>query len=346
VLNYTFSGSIARAAINLVGNWKAQTRPPPLCFPPAVGTAEGKADVVSLSPSPTLTPRAFVDKWRYAANLKERSAAQEHFIDLCRLIGHPTPAEDDPTGERFTFEAGAAKHGGGEGWADVWKRGAFAWEYKGRHADLRKAYDQLLQYREALENPPLLIVSDLATIEISTNFTNTVKQTYTLTLDDLLDTDKRRILHDAFFDPEKLKARQTPAQVTERAAGEFATLAEQLRAYGGVTDVGAAWGGRRERMLSRCRTPRRVPPRSDAPLRGAEPPAPIAQRHHPLQRNQRFEGRPGSHDPLQSEPHLAPARAQGARRCGLRRLRLAARPRGRGDPGAAARAQPGAGGSD
>mgnify|MGYP000886619286 CR=1 FL=1 len=189
----------------------------------------------TLSPSPTLTPRAFVDKWRYAADLKERSAAQEHFIDLCRLIGHPTPAEDDPAGERFAFEAGAAKHGGGEGWADVWKRGAFAWEYKGRHADLRKAYDQLLQYREALENPPLLIVSDLATIEISTNFTNTVKQTYTLTLDDLLDTDKRRILHDAFFDPEKLKARQTPAQVTEKAAGEFATLAEQLRAYGGVT---------------------------------------------------------------------------------------------------------------
>ncbi|MCU0522349.1 MAG: hypothetical protein MUF84_16845 [Anaerolineae bacterium] len=68
-----------------------------------------------MSPSPTLTPREFVDKWRYATELKERSAAQEHFIDLCRLLGHPTPAEDDPEGVRFTFEAGAAKHGGGEG---------------------------------------------------------------------------------------------------------------------------------------------------------------------------------------------------------------------------------------
>ena len=38
----------------------------------------------------------------------------------------------------------------------------FAWEYKGQHANLDKAYDQLLQYREALENPPLLIVSDMA----------------------------------------------------------------------------------------------------------------------------------------------------------------------------------------
>jgi hypothetical protein len=75
-----------------------------------------------------LTPQAFVHKWR-DNTLKERSAAQEHFIDLCRLIDHPTPNEADPTGERFTFEAGAAKSGGGQGWADVWKRGCFAWEY-------------------------------------------------------------------------------------------------------------------------------------------------------------------------------------------------------------------------
>jgi hypothetical protein len=51
----------------------------------------------------TLTPQAFVDKWRYAT-LKERSAYQEHFIDLCRLCGQPTPAEADPTGENYAFE--------------------------------------------------------------------------------------------------------------------------------------------------------------------------------------------------------------------------------------------------
>ncbi len=54
---------------------------------------------------PTLSPQEFVTKWHEIA-LKERSAAQEHFIDLCRLVGHPTPAEADPAGERFTFEAG------------------------------------------------------------------------------------------------------------------------------------------------------------------------------------------------------------------------------------------------
>jgi hypothetical protein len=45
----------------------------------------------------TLSPQDFIAKWRYA-ELKERSAAQEHFIDLCRLVGHPTPAEADPAG--------------------------------------------------------------------------------------------------------------------------------------------------------------------------------------------------------------------------------------------------------
>jgi hypothetical protein len=44
----------------------------------------------------TLTPQAFVDKWRHV-DLKERAACQEHFIDLCRPTDHPAPAEDDPT---------------------------------------------------------------------------------------------------------------------------------------------------------------------------------------------------------------------------------------------------------
>ena len=186
-----------------------------------------------------MTPRAFVDKWA-AASAKESAAAQEHFLDLCRLVGHPTPMEADPEGRTFCFEAGATKQSGGQGWADVWKRGFFAWEYKGQHADLDKAYDQLLQYREALENPPLLVVSDMATIRIHTNFTNTVKQVYELTLEDVLDPAKRRILHDLFFNPEGLRARQTPAQVTERAAAEFGRLAEQLYAYGGADSTQVA----------------------------------------------------------------------------------------------------------
>ena len=55
-----------------------------------------------------MTPGEFIAKWR-ASQLKESAASQEHFIDLCRLLGEPTPAEADPTGERYCFERGARK---------------------------------------------------------------------------------------------------------------------------------------------------------------------------------------------------------------------------------------------
>ena len=96
-----------------------------------------------------MTPHEFITKWR-ASELKERSASQEHFIDLCRLLGQPTPAEADPTGERYCFERGARRDSGRDGWADVWKRHHFAWEYKGHRANLNVAFDQLRQYALAL----------------------------------------------------------------------------------------------------------------------------------------------------------------------------------------------------
>ena len=113
-----------------------------------------RLDSVPASPSEhsRVTPYEFITKWR-ASELKERSASQEHFIDLCRLLGEPTPVEADPTGERYCFERGARKDTGGDGWADVWKRHHFAWEYKGRRADLDAAFEQLRQYSLALENP-------------------------------------------------------------------------------------------------------------------------------------------------------------------------------------------------
>ncbi len=188
----------------------------------------------------TLTPQDFVAKWRHAA-LKERSASQSHFNDLCALLGQPTPTEADPAGRWYTFEAGALKSGLAtsrklpiltQGFADVWKMGYFAWEYKGGHADLDRAYRQLLQYRESLLNPPLLIVSDMQRILIHTNFTNTVKRVYELSLDDLLIPDKLAILRQAFTDPDALRDARTPEQVTEEAATHFARLAALLRARG------------------------------------------------------------------------------------------------------------------
>ncbi len=48
---------------------------------------------------------------------------------------------------------------GTRGRADVWYDKKFIWEYQGKHANLDKAYQQLLLYRESLGNPPLLITS-------------------------------------------------------------------------------------------------------------------------------------------------------------------------------------------
>lgn len=178
-----------------------------------------------------MSPEQFIKKWRHST-LKERSASQSHFNDLCALLGEPTPTDADPDGTWYTFERGAKKTGGGDGWADVWKRGCCAWEYKGKHKDLTAAFAQLQRYAIALENPPLLIVSDMDSIVIHTNFTNTVQEIYVLTLDDLQDPDKRRLLKWAFTEPERLKPGITTLAITEKAARQFAELAQTLRDRG------------------------------------------------------------------------------------------------------------------
>ena len=178
-----------------------------------------------------MTPGEFIAKWR-DSELKERSGSQEHFIDLCRLLGEPTPAEADPVGDRYCFERGARKDTGGDGWADVWKRHHFAWEYKGRHANLDAAFAQLRQYALALENPPLLIVSDMARFRIRTNWTNSVSETHEFALDDLADAAVRDKLKAAMSDPERLRPGESRQALTERAAATFAVLAQSLRERG------------------------------------------------------------------------------------------------------------------
>jgi len=188
---------------------------------------------MSASKRPSLTPSEFAAKWSNSS-LRERAGAQEHFIDLCRMLGEPTPAEADPTGEWYTFEKGAEKSSGGGGFADVWKRQHFAWEYKGKRKDLKAAYDQLLQYREALDNPPLLVVCDMDRFDVHTNYTGTKKEVHSFTLDSLRDnpSEPLRVLRAVMSDPVALKPGQTSEQVTEEAAGKFAELAGRLQGRG------------------------------------------------------------------------------------------------------------------
>jgi hypothetical protein len=98
-----------------------------------------------------VTPSEFIAKWRDNP-LTERQASHTHFIDLCKLLDEPAPYDPGTDAEVYCFERGATKTTGGEGWADVWKRGSFGWEYKGPRKDRSAAYVQLQQYAVALES--------------------------------------------------------------------------------------------------------------------------------------------------------------------------------------------------
>jgi type II restriction/modification system DNA methylase subunit YeeA len=182
------------------------------------------------SPAP-VTPDQFIAKWK-TAELRERAAAHSHFIDLCKILDEPAPTDVDPKGEWYAFERGATKTTGGEGWADVWKRDHFGWEYKGKRKDLNAAFAQLQQYALALENPPLLVVCDLDRFRIHTNWTNSISQAHEFALDDLRDAHVRQKLKWVFSDPEQLKPGKTRQALTEEAAAEFAKLAQRLRDRG------------------------------------------------------------------------------------------------------------------
>jgi len=158
----------------------------------------------------------FIEKWS-RADRTERQAAQEHFIDLCRVLGEPTPNEAADPGA-YSFEKGASKIDGSPGFADVWKRGHFGWEYKKDRANLDRAYQQLQLYSVALENPPLLVVSDTKRFRIYTNWTNTVQVRHEFALEDLAHSGTRELLKNVFNHPERLKPDKTREQVTNDAA--------------------------------------------------------------------------------------------------------------------------------
>ena len=178
-----------------------------------------------------MTPQQFVDTWK-KTSLSERSACHSHFLALCELLNQPKPVDADPEGAWYTFERGVNKSDGGHGWADVWKKNHFGWEYKKKRRDLKAAYDQLLMYREDLENPPLLVVCDMDRFEIHTNFTGTIKSVYAFDLDGLADPQNLDILRRLFSDPQSLKPNLTPEAVTQDVANRIGTLADGLKDRG------------------------------------------------------------------------------------------------------------------
>ena len=181
--------------------------------------------------SQAITPQQFIAKWRRSRG-QESAGAQEWFLDLCRVVGHGTPGELDPQQQWFTFERSVREASGRHGRADVYKLGYFAWEFKGLHRNLDDAYAQLQRYREALSNPPILVVSDFRTIVVHTNFTNKVSEVHTILLDDIGEPESLDILRKVFFNPAELEPDITPDDVTRETADIFADIAISMRERG------------------------------------------------------------------------------------------------------------------
>ncbi|MBI4326181.1 MAG: class I SAM-dependent DNA methyltransferase [Chloroflexi bacterium] len=190
-----------------------------------------------------MTAAEFKKKWhRYQGT--ETSGYSEHFNDLCRLLGQPTPAEADPSGRDFFCfqkrvlkdaelferpETGEAAEPSERGFADVWKKGCFAWEYKGKKKNLDEAYRQLLRYRESLLNPPLLVVCDFDRYIVRTNFNGTVQETHEFTNEQIDRPENLRLLRALFEHPEFLKPQRTTLEVTKTLAEKFAQVARSLQ---------------------------------------------------------------------------------------------------------------------
>lgn len=183
-----------------------------------------------------MTPQQFIAKWGPggpAYPLNEEQGAQSHFMELCDLLGVPRPGSEPG----YLFEQGGRVAGQASGYADVYKRGAFAWENKAPGKNLDTALRQLLGYSLALDNPPLLVVCDRLIIRIHTQFNGHPSERHEITLADLEQHDRRELLRRVWTNPESFRPRTTNRDITEEAARSFATLAERLRQRGNTPDA-------------------------------------------------------------------------------------------------------------
>jgi len=176
-----------------------------------------------------MTPAGFIATWKNNS-LTEKGGAQPHFEDLCQMLGVDPPRQ---YGE-YCYEQDLKKMYGGNGFADVWKRGCFAWENKGPAKDLGPALMQLKNYAGALDNPPVLVVCNRERIEIHPCFTGYPSTPRIISLDDIGDPDNLQTLRWLFSEEtiHKLRPQKSNAAITAEAAGEFAKIAESMRVRG------------------------------------------------------------------------------------------------------------------
>ncbi len=178
--------------------------------------------------------RSFVHTWQ-TSTLGEKQAAQTHFLQLCELTSAPRPGPS-ADGRVYTFEAPLSKLTSGAGFADVWRQGHFVWEYKGKGKDLDAAYQQVRNYADALDNPPLLIVSDFDRYRIYPNFPGLPSIPFEFSNTDLLDREKQDWITWALTEPARFRAlrddeQRKRAELTEQRAADFARLQDAFEGH-------------------------------------------------------------------------------------------------------------------
>ena len=141
----------------------------------------------------------------------------------------------------------------------MWLKDHFGWEYKGKRKDLRAAYKQLLDYHEALGQPPLLVVCDLERFEVHTKWTGFESWTYHFDLTHLTSDEPVRVtgardetpqgaprltaiqvLKALWEEPERLRPVRTTEEITAEAAELFEGVVAELRRWGTADAMGIA----------------------------------------------------------------------------------------------------------
>ena len=176
-----------------------------------------------MTAQPGLSPEQFVSKWQNV-NFGEKQASQEMFLDICRLVGHPTPVEFADN-QAFTFEKWVPG-----GFADAYLEDRFGWEFKGSDAQLQDAFLQLLRYQVYLKTPPLLIVSSFSTILIRTNFPGMETVLHQIPVAGLVQAENLVKLRNAFFAPDEFRPNRSLEDVTRETADLFGKIVADMEA--------------------------------------------------------------------------------------------------------------------
>ena len=178
-----------------------------------------------MTPQPsTMTPQQFIAKWRNV-EFGEKQASQEMFLDICALVGHPTPVAYGNR-DAFSFEKWVPG-----GFADAYLEDRFGWEFKGDDDQLPIAFNQLLRYQVYLKTPPLLIVSSFRQIQIRTNFPSMETVLHEIPILELAQQEHLTKLTDAFFAPDQFRPVRSVEVVTRETAELFRDIVVDMEQH-------------------------------------------------------------------------------------------------------------------